>query len=88
MRFLPLLPPLVFGLWALYSHRRLGDLNNPRNLRDPARRIWAPWHLVGDARWTDEGRAVRRRWLLHIAIGILLAVAAIAMVVSIEATRA
>jgi hypothetical protein len=77
----------VFGLWGLYSYRRLGDPNAPRNLRDPQRRIWTLSHLLGDSRWTDEGRVVRRRWLFHLAIGVLLGLAAMAIVVFVEQTR-
>jgi hypothetical protein len=62
-------------------------LNSPHYLRDPGRRIWAPWHLVGDSRWTVEGRVARRRLLIHLAIGLLLGLMAAAVVLFVEETR-
>ena len=68
---LHLLPLAVFAVWMWLSTRKLPDWRQGSYVLHPQRRVWAIWHMFGDE-WTPDGRALRRRYLLRMAIGIVL----------------
>ena len=72
------LPPAVFGLWALvWLWRYPSFLRDPSIVRNPRKRAWHMGRFLDDEEWTEQGRRVRWQFARHVAIGLLLAAAAI-----------
>ena len=48
-------------------------------MRAPERRFWGFWHFLDGREWTEEGQAVRQRYLRYFGVAIVVAVVGIVL---------
>ena len=75
---------LLFGvliLWGIVGLATLPRWYDPRFVRYPERQMWSFWRYFNDEEWTEEGLAVRARYVRFYGIALLIMVIGIVVVV-------
>lgn len=67
------IPAAVFTGWGVFGVWKFPDWRTARYVKSPERQIWTISRLLNDDEWTVEGILLRRAYLKHVAIGLLLA---------------
>ncbi len=60
------IPAAMLLAWGLYGALTLPRWHDPRYVRTPQRRFWGIWHFLDEREWTEEGQAVRQRYLRYL----------------------
>jgi hypothetical protein len=81
------IPAGMLVIWGLYGALTLPRWHDPRYVRRPQRRLWGPWHFLHEGEWTVEGQAVRRAYLRHFGIAVLVILAGIVIGKIVEGVR-
>jgi hypothetical protein len=81
MFFIPVALVVAWGLYGVWSLPRWTD---PRYLRNPTKAPWSAWTFFSDKKWTEEGLQLRRAYVRHWLIGIVIGLGAFFIVTSIE----
>jgi hypothetical protein len=63
--------------WGLYGTFTLPRWHDPRYVRTPERRFWGFWHFLDEREWTEEGQAVRQRYLRYFGVAVVVALVGI-----------
>jgi hypothetical protein len=78
-------PVAVFVGWGLYGVQKLPDWRDARYVTAPERKVWSLVRLLRNSEWTAEGLDLRRAYLKHLGIGMLLTLVTGMLVASLVA---
>jgi hypothetical protein len=71
------IPAGMLLAWGLYGALTLPRWHDARYIRTPQRRFWGLWHFLDAGEWTDEGQAVRQRYLRYFGFAVAVALVGI-----------